>query len=216
LNPSPPGRPTGPADLTLVPSTDPMSSETTPPNPRRLARRLLLVLPAAAGLLLLVAVWPNLERRAQQQERERAQAEQERRLAEAASFGQVQGVVTLDGQPLGTVEVAFLPDPGLGTRGATANCYTDDQGRYALRTEKEDHDGALVGHHRVVINDIAALPSPGGLPSTAAREPTGKPKKNRVSPDYSNPFRTPFRVEVRPGPQTVNLELVTPPPEPNP
>src|SRR5215467_14613382 len=174
---------------TTTANTAPMSTETTTAKPRRLARHLLLALPAVAGILLLMAVWPNLQRKAQQQEQQRAKAEEERRLAEAASFGQVQGIVTLDGQPLGTVEVAFLPDPTLGTRGATANCYTDDQGRYTLRTEKEDRDGALVGHHRVVINDIAALPSPGALPGTDAREPAGPPKKNRVPPDFSNPFR---------------------------
>jgi hypothetical protein len=193
-----------------------MFTETTTPKPRRLARTLLLALPAVAGILLLVAVLPSLQRKSQQQEQERARAEEERRLAEEASFGQVQGVVTLDGQPLGTVEVAFLPDPSLGTRGATANCYTDEQGHYTLRTEREDRDGALVGHHRVVINDITALPSPGGLPGTDAREPAGPPKKNRVPPDFSDPFRTPFRIEVKSGPQTINLELVTPKPEENP
>src|SRR5262249_54195948 len=160
---------------TTTAKTDPLSTETTTPKPRRLARRLLFALPAVAGILLLVVVLQNLQQKAQQQD-------QERRLAEEASFGQVQGVVTLDGQPLGTVEVAFLPDPSLGTRGATANCYTDARGRYTLRTEREDRDGALVGHHRVVINDIAALPSPGGLTGTDAPKPAGQPKKNRVPP----------------------------------
>jgi hypothetical protein len=185
-------------------NTDSMPTETTTPKPRRLARRLLLTLPAVAGILLLMALLPILQRKAQQ-------LEQERRDAEADSFGKVQGVVTLDGQPLDTVEVAFLPDPELGTCGATANCYTDEQGHYSLRTEREDRDGALVGHHRVVIHDIAALPSPGGLPGT---KPAGQPKKNRVLPAYSDPSRTPFRVEVKPGPQTINLELVIPKPEP--
>jgi hypothetical protein len=194
---------------TTTANTDSASTETTTPKPRRLARRLLLTLPAAAGILLLVAVLPSLQRKAQQ-------LEQERRRAEEASFGQVQGVVTLDGQPLGTVEVAFLPDPERGTRGATANCYTDEQGRYTLRTEREDHEGALVGHHRVIINDIAALPSPGGLPGTDTPKSAAQPKKNRVQPEYSDPSRTPFRLEVRPGPQTINLELVTPKAEENP
>jgi hypothetical protein len=191
---------------TTTANTDSASTETITAKPRRLARRLLLPLPAVAGILLLVAVLPSLQRKAQQQEQQRAKAEKER-------FGQVQGIVTLDGQPLGTIEVAFLPDPEQGTRGATANCYSDEQGRYTLRTEREDHAGALVGHHRVVINDIAALPSPGGPPGTDAAKPAGQPKKNRVPPQYSDPFRTPFRIEVKPGPQTINLELVTTKPE---
>src|SRR5262249_46950584 len=111
---------------TTTAKTDPMSTATTTPKPRRLARHLLLALPAVAGILLLVAVLPYLQWKAQQVEQQRAKAEEER-------FGQVKGVVSLDGQPLGTVEVAFLPDPSRGTRGATANCYTDEEGRYTLR-----------------------------------------------------------------------------------
>lgn len=182
-----------------------MFTKTTSRKTHRLTRRLLPAVPVAAIPLLLVFAWPQLEREAQQRS---ARIDEGRRLAEAASFGQVQGVVTLDGQSLGTVEVAFLPDPALGTRGATASCYTDDQGRYTLHTQKEDHAGARVGHHRVVINDIAALPSPAGQSRSL--------KTNRVPPDYSNPFRTPLRFEVRSGSQTVNLELVTPEPEANP
>jgi hypothetical protein len=181
-----------------------MSAETSTPRPRRFVQRLLLALAVTAGIALFVVASLHLGRR-KVEKWQRERTERERRLAEAGAFGRVEGVVTLDGEPLGTVEVAFLPDPTLGTRGATANCYTDAQGHYALRTEKEDHDGALVGHHRVIVVDIAALPSPGG-----------KPGKNRVPADYSDPFRTPLRVKVRPGPQTVNLDLVTPQPEPNP
>src|SRR5262249_35787861 len=117
LNASPLGRPSDPTGLTPNPSTNSMSTETTTANTAPMStetttanpRRLLLALPAVAAILLLVAVWPSLQRKAQQ----RAQAEEERRRAEAASFGQVQGVVTLDGQPLGIVEVAFLPNPEL-------------------------------------------------------------------------------------------------------
>jgi hypothetical protein len=180
-----------------------MSTETTTPRSPSNTRRRLTTLAVAAGGLLVMAVALTLERR----------EPPEPRPPEPDPFGQVRGVVTLDGQPLGTVEVAFLPDPALGTRGATANCYTDDQGRYALRTEREDRAGALVGHHRVVIHDIAALPSPGGLPGTDARAPAGPPKQNRVPPAYADPYRTPFRIEVKPGAQTVNLDLVTPQPE---
>src|SRR5262245_42383990 len=108
-------------------------------------------------------------------------------------MGTVSGVVTLDGQPLPDVEVQFLPDPEQGTCGATASCYTDEEGRFTLRTERHHTDGALVGTHRVVFVDIAALPDPVSLPgmgamlgkeeaavlpAVARREQ--KPKKNRV------------------------------------
>jgi hypothetical protein len=132
-------------------------------------------------------------------------------------MGIVSGVVTLDGKPLPDVEVQFLPDPEQGTRGATASCYTDEQGRFTLRTERHGTAGALVGTHRVVFVDIAALPSPGSLPGMADRvgqppaPPAGqKPKKNRVPAMYTDPNQTPFRtVEVKSGDQTLNFDLQT-------
>ena len=138
-------------------------------------------------------------------------------------MGTVCGVVTLDGKPLPDVEVQFLPDPEQGTRGATASCYTDEQGRFTLRTERHHTDGALVGTHRVVFVDIAALPSPGSLPGMGAmpgmEDPAGlpamprreqKPKKNRVPAWYTDPNQTPFRtIEVKSGDQTLNFDLQT-------
>jgi hypothetical protein len=138
-------------------------------------------------------------------------------------MGTVSGVVTLDGKPLPDVEVQFLPDPEQGTRGATASCYTDEQGHFTLRTERHRKDGALVGTHRVVFVDIAALPSPGSLPGMGAmlgrEDPAGlaavprrsqKPKKNRVPAMYTDPNQTPYRtVEVKLGDQTLNFDLQT-------
>jgi hypothetical protein len=133
-------------------------------------------------------------------------------------LGTVSGVVTLDGKPLPDVEVRFLPDPEQGTRGANASCYTDTQGRYVLRTERHGRDGALVGIHRVVFVDIAALPSPGGLPGMEdpgaprpnPRPKAQKPKKNRVPAPYADPNHTPFRtVEVKLGDQMLNFDLKT-------
>ena len=99
-------------------------------------------------------------------------------------MGTVSGVVTLDGKPLSDVEVQFLPDPEQGTCGATASCYTDAQGRFTLRTERHHTDGALVGTHRVVFVDIAALPDPGDLPGMGAmfgrEDPAGRPSRGRT------------------------------------
>jgi hypothetical protein len=138
-------------------------------------------------------------------------------------MGTVSGVVTLDGKPLPDVEVQFLPDPEQGTCGATASCYTDAQGRFTLRTERHHTDGALVGRHRVVFVDIAALPSPSDLPGMGAmlgrEDPASlpavprrdqKPKQNRVPGWYTDPNLTPYRtIEVKPGDQTLNFDLWT-------
>jgi hypothetical protein len=78
--------------------------------------------------------------------------------------GTVEGVVTRDGEPLAEVEVLFLPDPEKGNFGPHAAAYTDAAGHYRLRCEVLDADGAVVGPHRVIVRDIAALPDPPGAP----------------------------------------------------
>jgi hypothetical protein len=135
-------------------------------------------------------------------------------------LGTVSGVVTLDGKPLPDIEVQFLPDPVQGTRGATASCYTDEQGRFKLFTQRHEKEGALVGTHRVVFVDIAALPDPGGLPGMAgpgAQDPAllaaappkrQKPRKNRIPAIYTDPNQTPYRtIEVHKGDQTLDFDL---------
>lgn len=145
--------------------------------------------------------------------------------------GPVEGVVTLDGKPLDTVEIVFLPDPVKGTKGARAACYTDAQGRFKLTSEKYGQEGALVGYHRVVIRDITSLPDPPGanrdhpnegLEPTAQRGDGVKTalaqkqtagsstKKSRVPPEYEDANRTPFQnIEVTANGQTLNFDVVT-------
>src|SRR5262245_12379521 len=80
--------------------------------------------------------------------------------ARGPEFAEVEGVVTLNGKPLPTVEVVFLPEAEAGTKGPVASCYTDDRGRYRLRSEAAGVGGAVVGTHRVLIRDTAAVPPP--------------------------------------------------------
>ncbi len=57
----------------------------------------------------------------------------------------VEGLVTLDGQPLAGATVVFRPKSGKASRGVT-----DDQGRYEL-TYLRDIMGAKLGKHTVTI-----------------------------------------------------------------
>ena len=154
-------------------------------------------------------------------------------------LGLVEGTVTLDGKPLDTVEVAFLPDPTQGTKGARSACYTDAQGKFKLASDRYGKDGAVVGKHRVLIRDITALPVPGGgggvsgvddgadglamagkgaPPKKAAPRPSnplqpdanGMRKKSRVPPEYEDANATPFAsVEVKAEAQTLTFDVVT-------
>jgi hypothetical protein len=114
-------------------------------------------------------------------------------------LAEVNGKVTLDGQPLAGVIVTYFPATdefeGLGFARGT----TDAHGRYTLETDGKP--GAAVGKNRVVVrwprerNDDRAAGGKGGqtipLPYTVAND-------------------TPLTVEVRSGsPQAIDLPLKT-------
>ncbi len=97
----------------------------------------------------------------------------------------VTGRVVMKGKPVRDVFVVFHPQPKNGSVEAPtrpAMGQVDDEGKYALST-KVAGDGAVVGTHRVsiVAVDRDARP-PGSVP-------------------------TEFEVEVKPEPNTVDLEL---------
>lgn len=117
----------------------------------------------------------------------------------------VEGTVTLAGRPLADVEVQFIPDPALGTRGPPASAYTDAAGKY--RIVADGTAGVVVGRHRVCLND-ATLMMPGG---GEGGERAG-PRRSRLPAEYSDATRTPFKdVEVQPGTQTRDFALTTTP-----
>jgi hypothetical protein len=118
-------------------------------------------------------------------------------------FAEVEGLITLNGQPLPDVEVVFLPDPELDNPGPRAGAYTDARGRYRLHVERPPREGTVLGPHRVCIIDIAALPSPVGGPN-----PAEKPKVSRVPLEYNTAAKTPIRhVEIKPGKQTLDFNV---------
>ncbi len=111
-------------------------------------------------------------------------------------MGQVRGVVTIDGKPLDTARVMFMPDPTGGNAGGHSEAMTDKDGSYDLIFSRDvEKHGAIVGAHRVVIED------------TAAEESRGEFRKNRVPPPYRTPSETPLRFEVQSGEQTIDIEL---------
>lgn len=138
-------------------------------------------------------------------------------------MAEVTGIVTLNGKPADLIEVKFMPDPARGESGPVATCYTDETGRYRLRSEQIDQDGAILGTHRVVFADpkampLANLPSTRNDPAMVGIEidpnlvpPKGqqhKPRPSRVAARYRDINTTPYQsVEVRPGTQELNFDL---------
>lgn len=126
----------------------------------------------------------------------------------------VEGVVTLDGQPLPDVEVVFLPDPDRGTLGREMAAYSGADGRYRIPLDRTEGVGVVVGVHRVCVRDarMYLVPPGGGLDPetgepTAAKANAGR-KTSRVPLAYGDARQTPLRdVAIEPGTQTFDIEL---------
>lgn len=124
-------------------------------------------------------------------------------------YAEVEGIVTLAGKPLPEVEVVFYPDPETGTEGPRASCYTDEQGRFRLRSEQTGRGGVVVGKHKVCVQDLTSIPPPPLLDLPPGEMPPPHRKgPPRVPQRYWSLNTTPYQnVEVKPGPQTINLDL---------
>jgi hypothetical protein len=115
-------------------------------------------------------------------------------------FGQVTGTVTAKGKPLKGIIVTFMPDPTKGNDNPfNATGKTDAQGKYQLRHAFKGHEGegAPVGWNRVIVIDTRY----GSIPQGAPLPPP------LFSSSYSAVTSTPLKFEVKPGPQTIDLDL---------
>lgn len=127
------------------------------------------------------------------------------------AFGEVEGVVRVRGRPLAGVEVAFLPDPARNPGdGRRSSAVTDADGRYRLACDLSGRPGAMVGFHRVCVYDITAWANAEAPGAGKAADEFDSPRREvpAVPAAYSSPANTPLRdVEVRAGPQTIDLDL---------
>ncbi len=114
----------------------------------------------------------------------------------------VEGTVRLGDQPLENVLVAFLPDPAKGTTGPRSAAVTDSQGHFRLKCD-DQRDGAVVGWHRVVVEDMAvyALPRKENAPKPAT------PLAPRFPAIYGSSADTPLLVQVQPEKADCDLRL---------
>lgn len=104
---------------------------------------------------------------------------------------EVEGVVTLDGEPLEGATVMFQPTEGRPSAGTT-----DIEGHYAL-TYTSEKRGALVGEHAVSITTVTA----------ASDDAPRRFVKDRVPPRYNT--GSTLQVIVEPGRKTHDFTLDT-------
>jgi hypothetical protein len=108
----------------------------------------------------------------------------------------VEGVVTLDGQPLGNVLVSFVPKGQGQVQPPVSTARTDEQGRFKLRCKRNgsaDEPGAVLGTHSVLVTEQAAdRKKRGEDPDSKAAAVPGR----KVPAHYGVPGQTPLTVEV--------------------
>jgi len=126
----------------------------------------------------------------------------------------VEGTLRLGGKPLDHCLVTFLPTSAPNAKAPHSRGVTDHQGRFRLSHDNQE-DGAVVGFHRVTIEDLSV--STGvrrrdhgaadlGLEDegTAASEPV---HRSRVPEQYASATATPLSKEVKPGHQVIDLDI---------
>ena len=100
--------------------------------------------------------------------------------------GAVEGVVTLDGQPLANASVAFVK---LGSRPAMG--YTDEQGHYELQY-LPNKPGAVMGEHTVMIDRVRS---------------EGQVSQSHLPARYNE--ATELKADVQPGHNKFNFDLTS-------
>lgn len=101
--------------------------------------------------------------------------------------------------------VTFVPEESGENSGVRSMGISDASGKFKLRTETQ-LDGALLGTHRVMVEDLAIYDAPRADDGTILTMPA-----ERFPKIYTDPIHTPLQATVRSEEQQVSLELVSRP-----
>lgn len=111
------------------------------------------------------------------------------------------GTVTMDGKPLGNVQVMFIPD--VSTSGQGGSGMTDDAGKFiasSRNTKGEVATGIIPGKYRVAFSRMVKGDGTVWVPDPAV--PTGPATfgaREEIPLKYSDPARSSILIEVKPG-----------------
>ena len=117
----------------------------------------------------------------------------------SGNVGWVDGVVTLDGDPVGGATVRFYPESG--GRGSSGK--TDKNGYYELRYTRSEM-GAVIGNHKETVSQEAGLTGDYGK-----KEEKEEVERTPVPRKYSDRKKTELSETVESGSNTINLELTS-------
>jgi hypothetical protein len=134
----------------------------------------------------------------------------------------VEGIVTLDGQPLEAANVMFVPKDAeasqddnegkkLGTYPEPASGRTDAQGKYILTSmHGKGGKGVLVGEYVITVTKTENYTPPGSPPKTP--DDPAPPLSRIITPKvYSNRLQTPLTAIVVKGNNKFDFDLKSKP-----
>lgn len=113
----------------------------------------------------------------------------------------VSGQLLLDGKPLTNILVTFIPDGSSLEAPIRSMAVTDADGKFQLRTETQI-EGALIGSHKVILEDLAILDAPRSENGTVTKMPTV-----RFPDRYKSIVSSSLKAEINAGPNDLKLEI---------
>ena len=125
----------------------------------------------------------------------------------------VEGVITLDGQPIGEASVTFIPVNG-GDGTETAGGYSDAQGAYKLTSMNGDPEkGAIAGEYRTIVSKIVVNDPTAGLSDEEAAKFSGvaSTQTQLLHKIYQDRKNTPLSFTVTKGKNKIDIELLSKP-----
>lgn len=119
-------------------------------------------------------------------------------------LGLVSGTVTLDGQPVSSGIISFVPDETRGSRGPVASAIISTEGRYTLHAPGR-RPGAVIGFHKV------AVACPETISSGESEGEESEDSQCSIPAVYASEETSPITVEVTAGNNTIDVELKSTP-----
>ena len=119
----------------------------------------------------------------------------------SSDWGRVEGVVTLEGQPVGPGTLVFEPVGTDGKAGPSSMGHLNAQGEYRLMSagKKKGKEGAPVGDYRVTIM--------GGDSSSLAEEMTTQDEAQSLIPARYQSPEAGLTAKIKAGKQTIDFDL---------
>lgn len=115
----------------------------------------------------------------------------------------VEGVVTMNGEPVDQLRIEFWPT---GAEGGKSAGNTDAQGRFVLKPWDGQGEGAVQGKHKIVVRDNSMMKVPFAGRANENVDVT-QGAKPRIHGKYSNFSTTPLEVEITGPKRDLTLEI---------